>query len=81
MGKISSASQRSFSKTKQIFKDWNKYNSILTEVTEDELQLVQAAVDKAAASKKTTITCFKGKLTKKVTAVKPKCPTGYNLKK
>lgn len=38
----------SFSKTKQIFKDWNKYNSILTEVTEDELQLVQAAVDKAA---------------------------------
>ena len=33
--------------TKQIFKNWNKYNSILTEVTEDELSLVQAAVDKA----------------------------------
>ena len=32
-------------------------------------------------SKKTTITCFKGKLTKKVTAVKPICPTGYKLKK
>ena len=32
-------------------------------------------------SKKTTITCFKGKLTKKVTAVKPKCPIGYKLKK
>ncbi len=31
----------------------------------------------AAATKKTTITCIKGKLTKKVTAVKPKCPTGY----
>lgn len=27
--------------------------------------------------KKTTITCTKGKLTKKVTAVNPKCPAGY----
>jgi len=33
------------------------------------------------ATKKTTITCVKGKLTKKVTAVKPKCPAGYKLKK
>lgn len=31
--------------------------------------------------KKLTITCIKGKLTKKVTAVRPKCPSGYNLKK
>ena len=30
--------------------------------------------------KKTTITCIKGKLTKKVTAVNPKCPTGYKKK-
>ena len=36
-----------------------------------------AAAAKAAALKKTTITCIKGKLTKKVTAVKPVCPTGY----
>ena len=28
-----------------------------------------------------TITCVKGKLTKKVTAIKPKCPTGYKVKK
>jgi len=35
----------------------------------------------SAATKKTTITCVKGKLTKKVTAVKPKCPNGYKLKK
>jgi hypothetical protein len=34
----------------------------------------------AAANKKTTITCVKGKLTKKVTAVKPKCPSGYKKK-
>jgi regulator of replication initiation timing len=36
---------------------------------------------KPAPPKKTTIVCVKGNLTKKVTAVKPKCPTGYKLKK
>jgi hypothetical protein len=36
---------------------------------------------KAAALKRTSINCVKGKLTKKVTAVKPKCPTGYKVKK
>jgi hypothetical protein len=35
----------------------------------------------AAALRKTTITCVKGKLIKKVTAVKPKCPAGYKVKK
>jgi len=39
------------------------------------------AAAKAAAIKKTTIVCTKGKLTKKVTAVKPKCPAGYKVKK
>jgi hypothetical protein len=34
----------------------------------------------AAAKKKSTITCVKGKLTKKVTAVNPKCPRGYKEK-
>ena len=34
----------------------------------------------AAASKKSTITCVKGKSIKKVTAVKPKCPSGYKKK-
>jgi len=38
------------------------------------------AAAKAAAKKKTTITCVKGKLTKKVTAIKPKCPSGYRAK-
>ena len=33
-----------------------------------------------SATKKTTITCVKGKLTKKVTATNPKCPTGYKKK-
>ena len=41
----------------------------------------QSTADKPATSKKTTITCVKGKLTKKVTAEKPKCPAGYKVKK
>lgn len=32
------------------------------------------------AAKKTTITCVKGKTSKKVTAVNPKCPAGYKKK-
>jgi len=34
----------------------------------------------APTQTKTTITCVKNKLTKKVTAVSPKCPTGYKKK-
>jgi len=33
-----------------------------------------------APVKAVTITCIKGKMTKKVTAAKPKCPTGYKKK-
>jgi hypothetical protein len=33
-----------------------------------------------SAVKKITITCVKGKVQKKVTAIKPKCPTGYKKK-
>jgi len=35
---------------------------------------------KATAAKKTTITCVKGKLVKKVTSIKPVCPKGYKKK-
>ena len=34
----------------------------------------------ASAAKSTTITCVKGKATKKVTGVNPKCPSGYKKK-
>jgi len=46
-----------------------------------ELKAKQEVEAKAGTNKKTTITCVKGKLTKKVTAVKPKCPSGYKVKK
>jgi hypothetical protein len=41
------------------------------------VKLTQAG---AATAKKTTITCVKGKLTKKVTAVNATCPAGYKKK-
>jgi hypothetical protein len=34
-----------------------------------------------ASGKSATITCIKGKLTKKVTGINPKCPAGYKVKK
>ena len=43
-----------------------------------QVKLIQAAA--ASSAKKSTITCVKGKTTKKVTAVKPACPMGYKKK-
>ncbi len=39
-----------------------------------------AASTKPAAAKKTSVTCVKGKTSKKVTTVNPKCPTGFKKK-
>ena len=50
--------------------------------TEADVDLVTFDVYAApkAAAKKTTITCVKGKTTRKITDVNPKCPTGYKKK-
>ncbi len=40
----------------------------------------KAVQEKINSIKAQTITCVKGKVTKKVTAVKPKCPAGYKKK-
>ena len=49
------------------------------------IQIVNASLDTSEKvwekTQKTTITCVKGQFTKKVTAVKPKCPAGYKVKK
>jgi len=44
------------------------------------VKLTQEGSASAPTAKRTTITCVKGKLTKKVTAVGPKCPAGYKKK-
>jgi hypothetical protein len=44
------------------------------------VKLTQEGSAPAPTAKRTTITCAKGKLTKKITAVGPKCPAGYKKK-
>ena len=50
-------------------------------IEEARAQASKILEDAKAVAKKRTITCVKGKLSKKVTAVQPKCPSGYKLKK
>jgi chemotaxis protein histidine kinase CheA len=45
-----------------------------------EVLSVIAQAKTSASTKKITITCVKGKIVKKVTAVNPKCPSGYKKK-
>jgi hypothetical protein len=53
---------------------------IIADANAQAAAILAAAQAKVVAQKKTTITCIKGKLTKKVTAVKPVCPPGYKKK-
>jgi hypothetical protein len=54
-------------------------------ITDAELEaakiLEEAKKNITKSVTKKTITCTKGKLIKKVTAIKPKCPSGYKVKK
>jgi hypothetical protein len=56
-------------------------------MTDNKAQLAQNSEPRTstntkstAAQKNSTISCVKGKTTKKVTAVKPKCPAGFKKK-
>ena len=64
------------STTKTPITDPNKKNP--TETVKATPKPTQSV---ASTSKASTITCVKGKLTKKMTAVKPVCPVGYKVKK
>ena len=55
-------------------------DKLLADAKAEAAAILAAAQVKAATQKKMTITCVKGKLTKKVTAVKPVCPAGYKKK-
>lgn len=65
-----------FSYLDAALKEWNQIESELKAKKDAE---ANAFADKAAAAKK-TISCIKGKLAKKVTAINPKCPAGYKKK-
>lgn len=47
---------------------------------EKQIEELQIQIELLKEQIPTTITCIKGKLTKKVTAVKPACPSGYKKK-
>ncbi|CAN2218129.1 hypothetical protein MCEMRE195_01155 [Candidatus Nanopelagicaceae bacterium] len=51
----------------------------LSQEAEPKVEVTESPVV-APISKKRTITCTKGKLVKKVSAINPKCPTGYKKK-
>jgi len=57
--------------------EWSDYRQII--VPSQKLHPTPAP-SPSVIIKKVTITCIKGKLVKKVTAVKPKCPSGYKKK-
>jgi len=67
-----------------VWNEWiaklNSEKAAAEKAAADKAAADKAAADKAALPQKTTITCIKGKLTKKVTAVNPKCPNGYKKK-
>jgi len=48
--------------------------------TATETEILAPAVPAKVSAKKTTITCSKGKLSKKISGVKPKCPAGFKKK-
>jgi hypothetical protein len=54
--------------------------TVRVKLTQEAVAPSPSATAKPVTTKKTTITCVKGKTTKKLTAVNPKCPTGYKKK-
>ena len=56
------------------------FKPVITGYGDKEADVDLATFDVYASAKATSITCIKGKTTKKVTAVNPKCPAGYKKK-
>ncbi len=54
--------------------------TVRIKLTQDAAVVVAPSPTAKPVAKKITITCIKGKTTKKITAIKPKCPTGYKKK-
>jgi hypothetical protein len=59
---------------------WLKMKAAGFTFSEKQIKVKITQESRAIAVKKSTITCVKGKVTKKVTAASPKCPAGYKKK-
>jgi hypothetical protein len=56
------------------------FKPVITGYGDKEADVDLVTFDVYASAKAASITCIKGKVTKKVTAVNPKCPAGYKKK-
>ena len=59
---------------------YGTFKPVITGYGDKDADVDLVTFDVYASAKATTITCIKGKTTKKVTAVNPKCPAGYKKK-
>ena len=59
---------------------YGTFKPVITGYGDTEADVDLVTFDVYASAKATTITCIKGKTSKKFTAVSPKCPAGYKKK-
>jgi uncharacterized repeat protein (TIGR02543 family) len=81
------AKDSNFTKTNHTFIGWSKSKSDTSEIFLPGQKISNITSDiklfaiwKADLSKKVTITCIKGKTIRKITDLKPKCPSGFKKK-
>ena len=81
------AKSSDFTKRNNTFIGWSRLKNDASEILLPGQKISSITSDiklfavwKADASKKITITCTKGKLSKKVTDIEPKCPSGFKKK-
>ena len=55
----------------------NRYSNLFFTASTNHIQYLEQRVSELEAQLPKTITCNKGKMTKKVTGKTPKCPSGY----
>ena len=66
--------------TQEVAPATTNVQTTTTPVTPSVTEVKPTVAPKPVVVKKTTITCVKGKLSKKITAVNPTCPSGYKKK-
>jgi hypothetical protein len=78
------ATSNKFTKKNHTFIGWSKSRNDISEILLPRQTISNITSDiklfavwRAEVSKKITITCTKGKLIKKITDIKPKCPSGF----
>ena len=77
---VVSPSQADYDQLRDLLGGANGISGLVPDFATAQLEVTKFKIEQTKASKSLTITCVKGKLTKKVFGVNPKCPTGYTKK-